>query len=53
MSIESLVFTILSVTLFKYSGSLKFDDTLPSSLIDSNVNLKWKQRKSKELKHAP
>jgi len=30
-----------------------FYDTLPSSLIDSSVNLKWKQQKSKELGHAP
>jgi hypothetical protein len=29
------------------------DNTLPSSLIDSNVNIKWKQRKSKELGHVP
>jgi hypothetical protein len=28
-------------------------DVLPSSLIDSNVNLKWNQRKSKELRHVP
>jgi hypothetical protein len=28
-------------------------DALPSSLIDSNENLKWKQRKSKKLGHAP
>jgi hypothetical protein len=27
-------------------------DMLPSSLIDANVSLKWKQRKSKELGHA-
>jgi hypothetical protein len=27
-------------------------DTLPSSLIDSNASLKWKQRKNKELGHA-
>jgi hypothetical protein len=29
------------------------DDVLPSSLINSNVNLRWKHRKSKDLKHAP
>jgi hypothetical protein len=29
------------------------NDTLPSSLTDSNVSLKWKQRKSKELMHTP
>jgi hypothetical protein len=28
-------------------------NTLPSSLIDSNVNLKWTQWKSKELGHTP
>jgi len=28
-------------------------DALPSSLIDSNVSLKWKQQKGKELGHAP
>ncbi len=28
---------------------LFLDDTLPSSLIYSNLNLKWKQRKNKEL----
>jgi hypothetical protein len=28
-------------------------DALPSSLIDSNVSMKWKQRKSKESRHAP
>jgi hypothetical protein len=28
-------------------------DALPSSLIDSNASLKWKQRKSKESGHAP
>jgi hypothetical protein len=27
-------------------------DALPSSLINSNMNLKWKQRKRKELGHA-
>jgi hypothetical protein len=33
------------------SSILKFfpSDVLPSSLIDSNVSLKWKQRKNKEL----
>jgi hypothetical protein len=30
----------------------KYIDVLPSSLIDSNVSLKWKQRKSKKSKHA-
>jgi hypothetical protein len=30
----------------------KYIDVLPSSLIDSNVSLKWKQRKSKESKHV-
>jgi hypothetical protein len=29
-----------------------FHDTLPSSLLDSNVSLKWKHRKNKELGHA-
>jgi hypothetical protein len=29
------------------------NDALPSSLIDSNVSLRWKQWKSKELGHAP
>jgi len=29
--------------------SLWYYDTLPSSLIDSNMTLKWKQRKNKEL----
>ncbi len=29
------------------------NDALPTLFIDSNVNLKWKQRKSKELGHAP
>jgi hypothetical protein len=28
-------------------------DALPSSWIDANVNLKWKQRKNQELGHAP
>jgi len=28
-------------------------DAPPSSLMDSNVNLNWKQRKSKEPGHAP
>jgi hypothetical protein len=28
-------------------------DELPSSLINSNVNMRWKQRKNKELGHAP
>jgi hypothetical protein len=28
-------------------------DVLPTPFIDSNVNLRWKQRKSKELRHAP
>jgi hypothetical protein len=28
-------------------------DVLPSSLIDSNVSLEWKQRKSKESGHTP
>jgi hypothetical protein len=28
-------------------------DALPSSLIDSNVNLRSKQRKDKELGHVP
>jgi hypothetical protein len=28
-------------------------DALPSSLINSNVSLKWKQWKSKELGHTP
>jgi hypothetical protein len=27
-------------------------DVLPSSLIDSNVSLKWKQQKDKELGHV-
>ncbi len=31
----------------------KVFDALSSSLIDSNVNMKWKQWKSKELGHAP
>jgi hypothetical protein len=29
------------------------NDALPSSLIDSNVSLRWKQRKSKELGYIP
>ncbi len=29
------------------------NDALPSSLMDSNVSLNWKQRKSKESGHAP
>jgi hypothetical protein len=29
--------------------SMTYSDTLPSSLIDSNVSMKWKQWKSKEL----
>jgi hypothetical protein len=28
-------------------------DALPNSLIDSNLNMKWKWRKSKESKHDP
>jgi hypothetical protein len=28
-------------------------DVLPSSWIDSNVSLKWKQQKSQELGHVP
>ncbi len=28
-------------------------DALPTSFIDSNVSLRWKQQKSKELRHAP
>jgi hypothetical protein len=28
-------------------------NALPSSLIDSNVSLRWKQQKSKELGHDP
>jgi hypothetical protein len=28
-------------------------DAIPSSLIHSNVNLRWKQWKSKELGHVP
>jgi len=28
-------------------------DVLPSSLIDSNVNLRWKQQKNKESGHPP
>jgi hypothetical protein len=28
-------------------------DAFPSSLINSNVSMEWKQRKSKELGHAP
>jgi hypothetical protein len=28
-------------------------DVFPNSLIDSNINLKWKQQKNKELGHAP
>jgi len=28
-------------------------DALPSSLVDSNVSLNWKQRKSQELGHTP
>ncbi len=28
-------------------------DVLPTSFIDSNVSLRWKQRKSKELGHVP
>jgi hypothetical protein len=28
-------------------------DALPSSLMDSNVSLNWKQQKSKELGHVP
>jgi hypothetical protein len=30
-----------------------FPDIVSSSLINSNVSLKWKQRKSKELGHIP
>ncbi len=33
--------------------SLTWCDMLPSSLIDSNVSLKRKQRKSEELRHVP
>jgi hypothetical protein len=29
------------------------DDALPSSLIDSNVSLRWKQQKDQKLEHAP
>jgi hypothetical protein len=32
---------------------IKEYDAPPSSLIDSNVGLKWKQQKSKELEHTP
>jgi hypothetical protein len=28
-------------------------DELPNSLMDSNVSMKWKHQKSKELGHAP
>jgi hypothetical protein len=31
----------------------RVDDALPSSWINSNMSLKWKQRKSKELGHVP
>jgi hypothetical protein len=30
-----------------------YGDGLPSSWIDSNVSLRWKQRKSQELGHVP
>jgi hypothetical protein len=30
-----------------------FVDALPSSLMDSNVRINWKQWKSKKLRHAP
>jgi hypothetical protein len=31
----------------------KLVDVLPNSLMDSNVNLNWKQQKSEESQHAP
>jgi hypothetical protein len=39
--------------LTKYLLGWNMCDGLPSSWIDSNVSLKWKQRKSQKLGHAP
>jgi hypothetical protein len=40
--------TIKHIDLWIIHTQLTNPDTLPSSLIDSNVSLKWKQQKSKE-----
>jgi hypothetical protein len=45
-----------SVMLMKeefHARFFNYYDALPSSLIDSNVSQKWKQRKSKELGDVP
>ncbi len=39
-------------TKYIIRGKVVSSDALPSSLIDSNVSLKWKQRKSKKLGHV-
>jgi hypothetical protein len=40
---------VIMNSLMKGQGLSREDNALPSSLIDSNVNLWWKQWKSKEL----
>ncbi len=38
---------------WEYLVLIWYIDALPSSLIDSKMSLKWKQRKCKESKHIP
>jgi hypothetical protein len=40
-------------TNMKKNIHVEVNDVLPTSFIDSNVKLRWKQWKSKELRHTP
>jgi hypothetical protein len=46
--VGNILVLIVNVLVHKWTS-----DMFPGSLIDSNINLKWKQQKNKESKHAP
>jgi hypothetical protein len=47
-------FYLFKIFAIHYISSQNIEhDALPTPFIDSNVSLKWKQRKNKELGHAP
>jgi hypothetical protein len=54
LMVDLLMHTTFFCTHAKmWSIVIIFHDALPTPFIDSNVNLRWKQRKSKELGHVP
>jgi hypothetical protein len=48
-----LIWDSHSSSIEKPNANEKEHDTIPSSLVDSNVSLNWKQWKSQELGHTP